>query len=93
MAKGDPRSTRAWRKLRDQVVAEEPMCWLRLVGCTYVSTTADHVIPVVERPDLAMVRDNLRGACKACNSRRQDRPLSALAGRSTIETPALEFFL
>ena len=70
----DPRGTRAWRSLAAQVKAEEPLCWLRLPGCTTLSTTADHVIPFIERPDLAMERSNLHGACKHCNSSRQDKP-------------------
>lgn len=68
MTAGDPRSTRAWRVLRDRVVREEPTCQLRLPGCTTWSTTADHIVPYAIRPDLAMVRTNLQGACTHCNS-------------------------
>lgn len=76
---GDPRATRAWRKLRDQVVREEPLCWLRFDGtCTGRSQTADHVIPFQQRPDLVMVRSNHRGACHACNRARGHTPVSAL---------------
>lgn len=86
----DPRSTRAWRRLLDKVVAEEPLCWLGLEGCTGVSTTGDHVIPVSERPDLALVRDNVRGACGPCNDKRGKLPVSAL----NLEGPsaALDIF-
>lgn len=73
MAVADPRRTRAWRKLRDQVVAEEPDCQLRLDGCTHTSTTADHVVPFADRPDLAMDRANLRGSCDHCNKSRGRR--------------------
>ena len=67
----DPRSTRAWRALRDQVVAEEPRCQLAYPDvCTGRSQTADHIVPVVERPDLGMTRTNLRGACHPCNEHR-----------------------
>lgn len=66
----DPRETRAWRRLRDRVVAEEPNCQLRLPGCLGASATADHIVPVVRRPDLALVRSNLRGACHPCNMAR-----------------------
>ena len=59
---GDPRRTRAWRKLRDQVVVEEPVCWLGLPCCTRWATTADHVIPVSHRPDLGMDRANVTKA-------------------------------
>lgn len=71
--------TRAWRTLRDQVVAEEPLCWLRLPGiCTTYSETADHVLTVKERPDLALVRGNLRGACHACNRSRNAKRVEEL---------------
>lgn len=74
----DHRSTRAWRKLKDQVVREEPVCWLRFTVCTYWSQTADHVHTVKQRPDLAMERTNLRGACHACNQQRNDKPVELL---------------
>ena len=86
----DPRATRAWRKLRDQVVREEPLCWLRLPGCTTFSKTADHVLTVKDRPDLAMVRANLRGACVPCNLKRSDKTIGQLAVHDDAE--ALEFF-
>ena len=86
----DPRATRAWRKLRDQVVREEPLCWLRLPGCTTFSKTADHVLTVKQRPDLAMVRANLRGACHSCNSKRNDKTIGQLAVHDDAE--ALAFF-
>ena len=66
----DPRSTRAWRKLRDKVVAEEPSCTLRLPGCTGWSRTADHILTYATHPELAMERSNLRGACLHCNQKR-----------------------
>jgi len=74
--------TRAWRRLRDRVVREEPTCWLQLPGiCTRYSETADHVITVKERPDLALVRANLRGACHACNRSRNAKTVEEIAGR------------
>lgn len=75
----DPRNTRAWRGLRDQVVADEPTCRLRFPGiCTTVSTTADHIIPVTVRPDLALERTNCRGTCRPCNEARRTVPDEAL---------------
>lgn len=74
---GDPRGTRAWRALAARVVREEPVCWLRYPRCTRWSDTADHVIPVADRPDLALVRSNVRGACASCNSSRGRRPVEA----------------
>lgn len=75
----DPRNTRAWRRLRDLVVIEEPTCRLRFPGiCTTVSTTADHIIPVTVRPDLALERTNCRGTCRPCNEARRTVPDEAL---------------
>lgn len=88
----DPRKTRAWRKLRDQVVLEEPICWLQLEGCTYWSTTGDHIIGVTERPDLALVRSNVRGACAPCNHKRGNLPISALARPVEQRPQALDIF-
>ena len=75
----DPRHTRAWRRPRDQVALEEPMCQLGFPDiCTVVSKTADHIIPVTQRPDLALVRSNLRGTCRPCNAARGKVPDESL---------------
>lgn len=86
---------RRWRNLRDQVVREEPMCTLRLPGCTLVSTTGDHIKPVSLRPDLKFDRANVRGSCRSCNGKRGNQPLGVVRARLTRSTPpakALEFF-
>jgi 5-methylcytosine-specific restriction endonuclease McrA len=89
----DPRSTRAWRRLVAQVIREEPRCWLRLSGCTVVSTTGDHVVPVTKRPDLALVRANVRGACRPCNEARGSLPIEELrVGDELDDRPALRIF-
>lgn len=61
-----------WKKLRLQVISEEPLCRLMLIGCTGKSDTADHILPVAYRPDLKYMRANLQGACQSCNMRRGD---------------------
>ena len=88
-----------WKKLRLQVIAEEPLCRLRLNGCTVRSDTADHIIPVKLRPDLRFCRANLRGSCQHCNRKRGSRPLSEvraeealIASKSTKRASALKFF-
>lgn len=84
-------NTYAWRKLRDQVVAEEPTCRLAFPDlCTGTSQTADHILTRHERPDLAMTRSNLRGACHPCNNARSNTPDSAL--RLDDHGGALTFF-
>lgn len=89
-----------WKKLRARVIAEEPLCRLRLNRCTIRSDTADHIIPVKDRPDLKFVRANLRGSCQSCNKVRGTRPLSEVrreqeliaAATSPKPAAALEFF-
>lgn len=102
------RSTRAWRRLVAQVLKEQPLCYLRLDGCTRIATTGDHIIPASIRPDLALRRDNVRGACRSCNYRRNNKPLHRLGNalgpkpkqcpkaqvrrRRRLATPALAYF-
>lgn len=93
------RSTQAWRRLAAQVCDEEPTCWLQLTGCTGRSTTGDHVIPMAARPDLALVRTNVRGACRPCNSKRGHLPpdlaremFGTTRHQPTTQPTALGFF-
>lgn len=61
---------RPWRRLRDRVLKEQPLCQIRLPGCTGISTEVDHIQPRSVAPHLTMVRSNLRGACYNCNRSR-----------------------
>ena len=84
----------AWKTLARQVVRDEPLCWLRLPGCTIRSTSADHIVPLTVAPQLALVRSNCRGACRSCNTKRHSLPVSqlpALRGRRH-RAPALALF-
>lgn len=62
-----------WRTLRARVLAEEPTCRLQLDdGCTIISTAVDHII----EPDQGgppRDRTNLQGACKHCNTVKENR--------------------
>lgn len=57
------RRGRPWRRIRAQVLQEEPRCHF----CGKPSTTVDHVMPLSTHPQLAHVRSNLRGVCRDCN--------------------------
>ena len=83
-------STRAWRKLRAQVLIEEPLCRIQIEDvCTLVSTQVDHIIPVALRPDLDLVRGNLQGACAPCN---RFKGQSGIPTESSGHAEALGFF-
>lgn len=58
------RRGRPWRRLRAQVLREEPVC--RYCGLR-PSTVVDHVLALSKYPHLAQVRSNLVGSCKPCN--------------------------
>ena len=74
-------STRRLRKLRAEVLREQPLCQLRLEGCTRVSETVDHIYPVSQFPQLKEAKANLQGSCWACNRRRGALPINALPER------------
>jgi 5-methylcytosine-specific restriction endonuclease McrA len=74
-----PSSSTERERIRQQVLARDPTCQLRLPGCTGASEVVDHVIPVsvwVERHGTdAGVHDlsNLCGACESCNGSKGGR--------------------
>lgn len=74
----DPRDSRQWRALRKTILARDGYV------CTYCgqdADTVDHVLPIKDHPDLAMSPDNLRSACKRCNSMKGSRSEGAFLGR------------
>ena len=55
---------RAWRRLRDQVLREEPLCRACLAaGRVTEAVMVHHVEPVAARPDLRLTRSNLGPLC------------------------------
>lgn len=75
-ALGGGGSSRAWRRLRAAVLAEEPVCGICGVA---PSTTVDHIVPRAHGGDDR--RANLRGACAPCNLARGSRPPRAEPSR------------
>lgn len=70
MAATHGRKGRPWRRLREQVLREEPLCRY----CTVrPSTCVDHVVPLSLAPHLAHHRNNLAGSCAPCNGRKWNR--------------------
>lgn len=79
------RGGRASQKLTRLVLETYgPVCWLKLPGCTRIATTKDHVIPHAHGgPDTL---ENLRPACKSCNSKRQDRVMHGYGAAVVVVT-------
>lgn len=66
-------SSRRWRVIRAQVLAEEPVC-----PCGAPATEVDHIIARARGG--GDQRDNLRGMCRPCNLAR-----GTGAARSAVE--------
>ena len=71
----DPRKTRRWKKLRELVLKEQPLCadpYSRHAndGRAVAATQVDHIKPLAERPDLVYVRSNLQGLCTSCHAQK-----------------------
>lgn len=64
-------STRASRQLREQVLSEQPYCYLRYDCCTHIATEVDHIRP--KWLNGSDDRSNLAGACEACHKVKSQR--------------------
>lgn len=61
-----------WRKIVREVLAESDTCWL----CGQPGAdSGDHVIPVSVRPDLELIKSNVRPSHLICNQRRGTAPV------------------
>lgn len=63
-----PYKTKQWQSIRAMRIANEPWCRYCLEIRKLTPTHAiDHIVPVKERPDLALDYDNTQGLCKHCH--------------------------
>lgn len=64
-----------WRSIRNTVISEEgPHCYLCNQAIVDPNEIAvDHVKPRSSYPELALIRENLRVACRSCNSNKGAR--------------------
>lgn len=58
--------TQAWRRLR-QAVLERDHYWCQVCRRRWANTV-HHIIPIEERPDLALDMDNCQGICQICHN-------------------------
>ena len=59
---------RDWQRLRLLVLREQPTC-----ACGAKATDVDHLVSIQRRPELRLVRSNLRAMCKRCHARKTCR--------------------
>lgn len=66
----------AWKKLRAQVLAEEPLCrWCLARGLYVPSTDVDHIKDSREDYSDNNSRENLTGMCRECHSLKTARDM------------------
>lgn len=53
----------AWKRLRLAVLSDQPWCNV----CQRIATCVDHIVPISERPELRLDRDNLQPLCDTCH--------------------------
>lgn len=79
------RSSHRWRRVRAQVLREDPLCTsCRGAGRTELATQVDHIVPLHVNVALAFERSNLQGLCTSCHARKGvvERGLTPRLGRS-----------
>ena len=58
-----------WRRVRKRQLRRQPICELRLPGCTFLATQGDHITPREQGGKATAA--NTRSACAPCNIRRR----------------------
>jgi 5-methylcytosine-specific restriction endonuclease McrA len=69
------RNSVRWRRVRAWVLAQEPLCrdifgWHAAVAEIVLAREVDHVVRLVDRPDLAFDDGNLQPLCVECHARK-----------------------
>lgn len=60
-----------WQRFRLAVLAAEPLCrFCAAAGRIVAANEVDHIKTIADRPDLRLVRSNVRSLCKRCHSGR-----------------------
>ena len=83
------RNTQRWKKARRVHLLDEPLCRAcSLAGRARMADDVDHVVPLVERPDLAFDDRNLQSLCRPHHNRKT--ALEAAAHRRGAAAPVRE---
>jgi 5-methylcytosine-specific restriction protein A len=61
----------AWRKLRNQYIATQPICeHCKQAGNYKAAKVVDHIAPRKQRPELELDWDNLQSLCQRCHQQK-----------------------
>jgi len=67
-------NTQKWRKTRNYIIANEPLCRECLSqGMVRPATVVDHIVPVDDSPELAYEFTNLQPLCDRCHRVKTNR--------------------
>lgn len=82
---------RAWERLRAAKLAESPYCEIQshCLGRSPVQRLArqvDHILPIVDHPELRLCWDNLQSACLPCHQAKTTRECERRLGNSVRPT-------
>jgi 5-methylcytosine-specific restriction endonuclease McrA len=70
--RNDPRLSRKYKEVRLKALARDGyVCFY--CGAEGKDMTIDHIIPISKAPELAIDIENMRCACKSCNSSKGSR--------------------
>lgn len=73
---------RHWQKVRAVVLADEPLCrFCAERGRVTPAEVVDHIETIADRPDLRLVRSNLRPLCESCHNARTARDQTPRSSR------------
>ena len=80
----NPYSNHQWRKLRKQVLAEQPLCVMcQKVGVITAADTVDHIVPHKGDVNLFWSRDNLQALCSSHHSSQKQSEERGGSGHDT----------
>lgn len=78
--------TKAHKSRRKRILTRDPMCQLRLPGCTATSTVLDHIVPLKAAGITGLTAAqldsdvNCRGICQRCSDKVSSQQAHYLAG-------------
>lgn len=85
------RSSATWQKVRQMVLDRDGVCVeCERRGYTTEPTQVDHILPITQRPDLALTMSNLQALCTTCHARKSATERSPRTGTGAPREHAVD---